>query len=213
MDPFMSARRSKPAQETEDTRSAVLRAAELLFARKGYLGARVAEIAEEAGVDKRLVFYYFGTKHGLYAEILEAFFTRAEPLFEAFLRKRGARPRRLDVDRFMDQMTLFIQQNRNPVRILFREFLDGGILLEDFLQERVLPLFRLWRAYYPSLFPEAQGSDREADHMLLALSGMNLFYFLVQPLMQRVWREDPLRPERIEERKALLSRCTRKMVQ
>ena len=112
----------------------------------------------------------------------------------------------------MEQMTLFIQGNRNPVRILFREFLDGGILLEDLLDTRVLPLFRLWRTYYPALFPGARGTPREADHMLLALSGMNLFYFLVQPLMERVWQEDPLQPERIEERKAFLRRCTRKMV-
>jgi len=32
---------------------------------KGYSGARVAEIADKAGVDKRLLFYYFGTKQGL----------------------------------------------------------------------------------------------------------------------------------------------------
>ena len=112
----------------------------------------------------------------------------------------------------MEQMTLFIQGNRNPVRILFREFLDGGILLEDLLDTRVLPLFRLWRTYYPALFPGPRGTPREADHMLLALSGMNLFYFLVQPLMERVWQEDPLQQERIEERKAFLRRYTRKMV-
>jgi len=205
----MPRRRKKPVQESGDTRAAVLKAAELLFAQKGYLGARVAEIADEAGVDKRLVFYYFGTKHGLYAEILESFFRGAEPLLEAFLRKRGQRPDPSDVDRFMENMTLFIQQNHHSVRILFREFLDGGVLLEDFLDARVLPLFRLWRTYYPGLFPGTQGTPKEADHMLLTLSGMNLFYFLVQPLMERVWQEDPLQPERIEERKAFLRRYTR----
>ncbi len=97
----MPTRRRKPVQEPEDTRTAVLRAAETLFAQKGYMGARVAEIADEAGVDKRLVFYYFGTKQGLYAEILESFFNRAEPLFEAFFQKRGVRARQVSVERFL----------------------------------------------------------------------------------------------------------------
>jgi len=198
--------------ESEDTRTAVLRAAEVLFAEKGYSGARVAEIAEKAGVDKRLIFYYFGTKHGLYADILEDFFKRAEPRFGEFLRKRGATPRKIDVDRFMANMTDFIQQNRNHMRILFREFLDGGALLDDLTSRRVLPLFQLWRTYYPKLFPGAQHSPKEGDHMLLALSGMSLFYFLVYPLMERVWGEDPLHPERIEERKEFLRRTTKKMI-
>jgi len=208
----MPNRRKNGFQETEDKRTAVLRAAEILFAEKGYSGARVAEIAEKAGVDKRLIFYYFGTKQGLYADILEDFFKRAEPRFDEFLRKRGQKPQKIDVDRFMENMTDFIHQNRNHVRILFREFLDGGILLEDLMNERVLPLFRLWRTYYPRLFPGVQRSPKEADHMLLALSGMSLFYFLVQPLMERVWEEDPLQSERIEERKEFLRRYTRKMI-
>ena len=98
----------------------------------------------------------------------------------------------------------FIQRNRNPIRILFREFLDGGHLLETFLHERILPIFKLWRADYPSLFPGATSSSREADHMLITLSGMSLFYYLVQPLMEQVWEEDPLHPDRLSERKVFL---------
>ncbi len=208
----MQTRRKPPIQESEDTRSCILRAAEQIFAEKGYTGARVAEIAEKTGMDKRLIFYYFGTKQGLYACILEDFFKRAGPLFDEFLSKRKESTRTIDVDRFMENMTDFIQLNRNPVRILFREFLDGGILLEEWMQERILPIFQLWREYYPQLFPGSGKGHREADHMLLSLSGMSLFYFLVQPLMERVWKEDPLHENRLAERKEFLRLWTQGMV-
>ena len=200
-----------PSPETEDTPSVILRAAERIFAEKGYTGARVAEIADRVGMDKRLIFYYFGTKQGLYSKILEGFFQKAEPLLNEFLRKRGDGMGPVDLDRFLENMTDFIQKHRDPTKILFREFLDGGTLLETFVQDRILPIFDLWRSYYPRLFQGARGSPREADHMLLALSGMSLFYFLVEPLMRRVWGEDPLHTDRLAERKAALKRLTEGM--
>ena len=41
------------------------------FARHGFAGARVDEIAERAGVNKQLVYHYFGDKDALYLAVLE----------------------------------------------------------------------------------------------------------------------------------------------
>lgn len=202
----MARPRKSTSRDVEGTRDRILKAAEQVFAEKGYSGARVAEIAKRSGMDKRLIFYYFGTKQGLYSHILEDFFQRAQPLFDEFLRRRKDMAQKIDLARFLENTTEFIQANRNPVRILFREFLDGGILLEELLTDRILPIFRLWREYYPRFFSNSRGSPREADNMLLTLSGMSLFYFLVGPLMERVWEEDPLHPDRLSERKEFLRR-------
>lgn len=45
----------------------ILDAACVEFAEHGYAGARVARIAARANVNKQLIFYYFGSKAGLYA--------------------------------------------------------------------------------------------------------------------------------------------------
>ena len=42
------------------------------FARKGFAGARVDEIAAAAGLNKQLVYHYFGSKQGLYLAALES---------------------------------------------------------------------------------------------------------------------------------------------
>ncbi|QOG23065.1 MULTISPECIES: TetR/AcrR family transcriptional regulator [Bradyrhizobium] len=53
------------------TRNKLLTAARLEFAKHGFAGARVDEIAERAGVNKQLVYHYFGDKDALYLAVLE----------------------------------------------------------------------------------------------------------------------------------------------
>jgi len=59
---------------TQAKRSAILRAATDVFARKGFHGVRTDEIAREAGVGKGTLYRYFPTKDDLYyAAVLAGF--------------------------------------------------------------------------------------------------------------------------------------------
>ncbi len=58
----------------ERTRQQILEAAIALFAAKGLDGARIAEIAERAGANKRMLYHYFGNKEALYLAALEAIY-------------------------------------------------------------------------------------------------------------------------------------------
>lgn len=64
------ARADKRDREAPVAREAILRAAEEIFARDGFDGARVDAIAEASGYNKALIFHYFGDKLGLYREIV-----------------------------------------------------------------------------------------------------------------------------------------------
>jgi AcrR family transcriptional regulator len=71
--PSGSTTRSKRAPRPADdlaTRERILDAAHAVFVRKGSATARTQEIADEAGVNKALLHYYFGTKAGLADAIL-----------------------------------------------------------------------------------------------------------------------------------------------
>ena len=52
------------------TRDRILEAAFVEFAAKGFVGARVDEIARRAGVNKRMLYHYFGDKEGLFGVLL-----------------------------------------------------------------------------------------------------------------------------------------------
>ena len=53
------------------TRMKLLTSARREFAQNGLAGARVDEIAARAGVNKQLVYHYFGDKDALYLDVLE----------------------------------------------------------------------------------------------------------------------------------------------
>lgn len=64
------ARADKREREVPAARETILKAAEEIFARDGFDGARVDAIAEASGYNKALIFHYFGDKLGLYSEIV-----------------------------------------------------------------------------------------------------------------------------------------------
>lgn len=59
------------ARMPEVTRAEILRAATGEFAEHGLSGARVDAIAERTQTSKRMIYYYFGSKHALYLAVLE----------------------------------------------------------------------------------------------------------------------------------------------
>lgn len=72
------------------TRQAILAAAKSRFAREGYDGASLREIAHDAGVDAALVSRYFGSKEELFIEVLNCA-PDATELFQGELAEFGER--------------------------------------------------------------------------------------------------------------------------
>jgi TetR/AcrR family transcriptional regulator len=65
------------------TRARILAVATQAFADHGFEGATTDDVAESADVSKRMIYHYFGSKEGLYLEVLE----------EAYATARGAEAR------------------------------------------------------------------------------------------------------------------------
>ena len=64
-------RKTGRTNSREASRAVILAAATREFSEKGLSGARVDEIAERTKINKRMIYYYFGSKDGLYRSVLE----------------------------------------------------------------------------------------------------------------------------------------------
>ncbi len=62
---------SAATRDADSTRADILAIATEEFAKKGLSGSRVDEIAERTHTVKRMIYYYFGSKEGLYRAVLE----------------------------------------------------------------------------------------------------------------------------------------------
>jgi AcrR family transcriptional regulator len=67
-------------RDAERTRADILAVATREFADQGYAGARINEIAAKTSTTKRMIYYYFGGKEGLYIAVLEQAYSRIRAL-------------------------------------------------------------------------------------------------------------------------------------
>lgn len=76
-----------PKSETKPSEELILNAAVKVFTRKGYTGARMEEIAKEAGINRALLHYYFRDKETMFNIIFETkfkeFFTGMFGVFQS----------------------------------------------------------------------------------------------------------------------------------
>src|SRR5262245_9854104 len=78
-----------------DARARILRAAERLFAEKGYAATSVQEITEAASVNKALLYYYFEDKHSLYVGLIDEGIADFREMLEEALGQPGSYSDRL----------------------------------------------------------------------------------------------------------------------
>jgi AcrR family transcriptional regulator len=74
-----SAKPAKPGireQGAQATRDGILKAATKIFAKHGYDGGSVGQISAAAQSYDRMIYYYFGSKEGLYIEVLEGIYRK-----------------------------------------------------------------------------------------------------------------------------------------
>ncbi len=112
------------AQDPDGVRRDILAVATTEFADKGYSGARVDEIAARTRTSKRMIYYYFGDKQGLFVAVLEAAYASIRTI-EAQLDLARLPP--VVALRKMAEFT-FTYQNAHPefVRLVIIENIHGG---------------------------------------------------------------------------------------
>lgn len=125
--PAAEAQASGRSQDPEGVRRNILDVATAEFSQKGFSGARVDEIAEKTSTSKRMIYYYFGDKEGLYVAVLEEAYARIRSI-EKDLRLEGLAP--VDAIRRLAEFT-FDYQNGNPefIRLVMVENIHHGVHL------------------------------------------------------------------------------------
>ncbi len=170
------------------TEEQILQAAYTVMLRHGKAGARMQEIADEAGVNKALLHYYFRTKDKIYTAILgkvirEVLGTLLRKIdFEAPIEEfvRGFVAGHIEAIRHNQRIFQFflaeIWLNREEVVPAFREVLSDG-------RGNLLELFsaRINRAVR-----EKEIRPIDPRHLLINVISLDVFYFLGTPIFSAV---------------------------
>jgi AcrR family transcriptional regulator len=114
-------------QDPEGTQRNIIEVATKEFAEYGLAGARIDEIAAKTKSSKRMIYYYFRDKEGLYLRVLEAAYSKVRAV-EATLDLDDLAP--LDALRRLVEFT-FDHHNANPdfIRLVMIENIHHGAYL------------------------------------------------------------------------------------
>jgi AcrR family transcriptional regulator len=179
--------RPRRRRDAAATREAILEAANRRFATQGYERAGVREIAADAGVTAALVNRYFGSKEGLFAEVIE----RALDMGHLLQGRRG------DLADHLARILVYGREgapDKVPTSLL--------LLLHSATEPRAVELFRrdLNRTALP-LLAEQIGGDDAAIRAVMVMAQLTGF-----AIMHHVLRPEASADARDEELVALLSR-------
>jgi TetR/AcrR family transcriptional regulator len=97
-------------------REKLMEAALTLFTQRGYSATTVRELVEAAGVTKPVLYYYFGSKEGLFLELMRTHFGRLEAAVDVYRKGEGSIRKRLTS--ILDKGFVYIQQDRDFIRLM-----------------------------------------------------------------------------------------------
>ncbi len=183
------------ARNAAVTRVQILEQAIAEFASQGVAGARTAAIAEAAGVNKALLYYYYKDKQSLYAAALQAVFggfvEELMPMLESSL------PAGEKLLRFARAHFEYLIQHPNYPRLIQQELSRAGMrgaLSEDFhaiSSAHFIPLQRAGMRVIAEGIASGELRQLEAAGALSKVIGMNVFYFISAPIMRAGRGIDP----------------------
>ncbi len=197
-------RRMGSRGQPEESRASILQAAGQEFAEHGIAGARTDAIADEAGVNKALLYYYFKDKETLYGAVLDNVFSGLKGAVFQVL--DGPLPEREKILAYAGAYFDFVAKNQIYPRLMQREMMRAR-------EGQTHQIDRLIKAYIQPIFKRvsevlrqgiADGEFRPVNpvHFVSSMIAMIVFYFSGAPMMQKIVGFNPLTPDRIAERRA-----------
>lgn len=167
--------------KAENTEEKILEAARNVFIRKGLEGARMQEIADEAGINKALLHYYFRSKDKLFDRIFLEVFKTITVGIGNFLSEDI--PFFEKIKKFIDLYIDVLVENPYLPVFFLSEIQNNPERLQNLVEKDV---FKSMSGLIAQMMQEtAQGKIRpiQPAHLILNMMGMLVIPFAVKPMM------------------------------
>jgi TetR/AcrR family transcriptional regulator len=186
------------------SRDKILDAAEALFAKRGYAGIGLREVAEVVGLGKSSLFHHFRNKPQLYAAVAARILARIEDRLMRTLAAGGDPLARLE--RWLDALIDVLAENPTYARLLLRSLFEDDDLPGDTPEEiegrrTIERIVGTATALLREGMSAGQLRMANVPHLLLTLVGATVFPFASGEFGQQVLAKDIFDPAEVRRRK------------
>ncbi len=169
------------------TEEKIYEAARRIFLLKGMEGARMQEIADEAGMNKALLHYYFRSKENLFKAVFKDIFTKFFSKVKDTIFSDISAKEKLIV--FIDNYINLIQANPYVPQFIINEINRDPKVLKSLMFESGIEPQKILEMF----FNEVQASNLsklDPRHIIVSILGMLIFPFVARPLLQMIYFND-----------------------
>jgi len=164
------------------TRQAILTAAARVFADTGLAGGRIETLAAAAGVNKALLYYYFGSKEHLYLAVLEDQFREFNEKAVAILEAPGSA--RAALLRYVN-----LHFDTAAARLRFAPLhqqllMAGGRTVAALVRQYTLPRSEALGRLLERGMREGEFRRANIRHTAVSIVALIVFYFSVSPMVR-----------------------------
>jgi TetR/AcrR family transcriptional regulator len=190
---------------SDNTKEKIVQAAQLVFIRKGMDGARMQEIADEAGINKALLHYYFHSKQQLFNEVFYGILSRLIPsLLEIF---KLEEPFSDKIEAVVREYDSFMSKNPFLPQFIINEINRDPEQLSRFMSDQGLNFSKIEERINGEV---TAGNIRSITfpHLFANLIGMVVMPYIGRPLFQRkLFNNDSAKYDQfLQERRAVITR-------
>ncbi len=169
-------------EKEKGTEEKILNSAKKIFQKKGMDGARMQEIADEAGINKALLHYYYRSKQLLF----EAVFIRVFSLLIPQLAKVLNEDTELEekIRNFTASHIGFILKHPYLPNFIFQELNRNPHFMEKIKSTKGLPDITKFRQQVQQEVEKGNIRPISAEELFMNILSLNAFPFVSRPLLQ-----------------------------
>ncbi|HVB98055.1 MAG TPA: TetR/AcrR family transcriptional regulator [Candidatus Dormibacteraeota bacterium] len=197
-----AAPRQRKAPPRLETAGRILAAAEESFAAHGLAGARTERIAAHAGVNKAMLYYYFGSKQNLYRAVLRHLLDQLGHM-AAPGQPAPASPRERLVA-FVEGYFDFLASHPNYLRLIQREVMESKGEIDWIMREYYRPLLDRLIGLIESGIRRGELRRVDPQQAAFSIMGTTASYFAAATIWSRYFGRPLLGPAALETRREAL---------
>ena len=169
------------------TQEKILRIARLEFANNGLEGARVDRIAENAGVNKAMIYYHFRSKDDLYQAVINEHMEQIANFLQRNIMEAGEYDNLfLRISEFLHAL---LKDRKEFMPIMLREIASGGERIKTALTSLISEkgITKSIREIIEAGINEGRFREIDSKQAIISFLGMNIFYLILAPAINAVW--------------------------
>ncbi len=186
------------------TESQILNAAKSIFQRKGMIGARMQEIADEAGINKAMLHYYYRSKQLLFEAVFKKAFSLLAPQLSEVMNSDDTICDK--IRNFTHNYISFVIKHPYLPNFIIQELNRNPEFIQNLMTEKHFPTIDKFRDQVNEKVAEGVLRPIKAEQLFMNIMALNIFPFIAKPLLKSfVNANDAEYKQLMEERKTEVS--------